>query len=108
MHVDIHQHIWPDALVEKLRRRSWQPRLHGRTLLTADEPPFAVNPADHDAAARPKHAAHDDMGLAVIGLSSPLGIEYLQPEDSQPLLDAYHGGIVAQGAPFVGLAPVRP
>ena len=104
MHVDIHQHVWPDALVAELRRRSQPPRLDGWTLLTAGEPPFAVNPADHDARRRARQAAGDGVGLAVIGLSSPLGIEYLAAEDAGPLLDAYHRGVAALGAPFAGWA----
>ena len=104
MHVDIHQHVWPDAFVTELRRRSQPPRLDGWTLLTAGEPPFAVNPADHDTGRRARQAASDGVGLAIIGLSSPLGIEYLAPEDAEPLLDAYHRGVAALGAPFAGWA----
>jgi len=104
MHTDIHQHLWPDALVEELRRRSQPPRLAGWTLLTSGEPPFEVNPADHDAGQRAAQAARDGVGLTVIGPSSPLGIEYLPPEDSGPLLDAYHDGISELGAPFAGWA----
>src|SRR4029077_3761662 len=36
--------------------------------------------------------------------SSPLGIEYLVPEDAEPLLDAYHRGVTGLGAPFAGWA----
>jgi hypothetical protein len=104
MHVDIHQHLWPHALVEELRRRSQPPRLAGWTLLTAGEPPFEVNPADHDPRRRAATAAGDGACLAVIGPSSPLGIEYLPPEDSEPLLDAYHHGVSELGAPFAGWA----
>ncbi len=104
MNVDIHQHFWPDALVEELRRRSRPPRLDGWTLLTAGEPPFEVNPADHDAGRRARQAACDGTGLAVVGLSSPLGIEYLMPGDAEPLLDAYHCGVAALGTPFAGCA----
>ena len=100
MHVDIHQHVWPDALVEELRRRSRPPRLDGWTLLTSGEPPVAVNPVDHDATQRARQAACDGIGLAVIGLSSPLGIEYLAPEAASRLLDAYHRGVAALGTPF--------
>jgi hypothetical protein len=96
--------VWPDALVAELRRRSEPPRLAGWTLLTAGEPPFAVNPADHDTRRRARQAAGDGIGLAVIGLSSPLGIEYLPPGDAAPLLDAYHRGVAALGAPFAGWA----
>jgi hypothetical protein len=63
-----------------------------------------VNPADHDAGRRAAQAARDGAGLAVIGPSSPLGIEYLPPEDSEPLLDAYHHGVSELGAPFAGWA----
>ena len=104
MQVDIHQHVWPDALVAELRRRSEPPRLAGWTLLTAGEPPFAVNPADHDTGRRARQAADDGIARAVIGLSSPLGIEYLPPGDAAPLLDAYHRGVAALGAPFAGWA----
>ena len=104
MHVDIHQHVWPGPFVEELRRRSRPPRLAGWTLLTAGEPPFEVNPADHDAGRRARQAGRDGVGLAVIGLSSPLGIEYLAPEDADRLLDAYHHGVAALGTPFAGWA----
>ena len=104
VHVDIHQHVWPDVFVEELRRRSQPPRLDGWTLLTSGEPPFAVNPADHDVGRRAAQAARDGVGRVVIGLSSPLGIEYLVPEDAEPLLDAYHQGVTGLGAPFAGWA----
>ncbi len=104
VHVDIHQHVWPDVLVEELRRRSQPPRLDGWMLFTSGEPPFAVNPADHDVGRRAAQAAHDGVGRVVIGLSSPLGIEYLVPEDAEPLLDAYHQGVTGLGAPFAGWA----
>ena len=104
MHVDIHQHIWPAGFVEELRRRSQPPRLDGWTLLTVGEPPFEVNPADHHAGRRAAEAARDGIGLVVAGPSSPLGIEYLMPEDAEPLLEAYHRGIGELGGPFTGWA----
>ncbi len=104
MHVDVHQHLWPEALVGELRRRAQPPRLDGWTLLTSGEPPFPVNPADHDPQRRAAQAARDGAGRVVIGLSSPLGIEYLPPADAEPLLDAYHRGVAGLGAPFTGWA----
>ena len=73
-------------------------------MLTSGEPPFEVNPADHDVAQRAAQAARDGLGRVVIGLSSPLGIEYLRPEDAVPLLDAYHDGVAGLGTPFAGWA----
>jgi Amidohydrolase len=104
VHVDVHQHLWPEELVEKLRRRSQPPRLDGWTLLTSGEAPFPVNPADHDPQQRAAQAARDGVGRVVIGLSSPLGIEYLAPGDAEPLLDAYHRGVAGLGTSFTGWA----
>ena len=104
LHIDIHQHVWPDVLAEELRRRSQPPRLDGWTLLTSGEPPFEVNPADHHVGLRAAQATRDGARRVVIGLSSPLGIEYLTAEDAIPLLDAYHDGVIELGVPFAGWA----
>jgi hypothetical protein len=104
VHADIHQHIWPAPLVGALRRRSQPPRLAGWTLLTAGEPPYHVDPAGHDVTIRLAQVAEDGIDLAVVSLSSPLGIEYLPPRDAEPLLDAYHDGVAALGPPFTGWA----
>ncbi|HEX6853731.1 MAG TPA: amidohydrolase [Streptosporangiaceae bacterium] len=104
MHTDIHQHVWPGPLIEELRRRTRPPRLDGWTLHIAGEPPFAVDPADHDVPRRAALAARDGTGLAVVGLSSPLGIEYLDPADAGPLLRAYHHGVAGLGETFAGWA----
>jgi 6-methylsalicylate decarboxylase len=88
--VDVHQHAWPRALVEQLRRRSASPRLDGDVLHLDGEPPYAVDPAVHVLADRRARDAHDGTDLALLSLSSPLGIETLPPEDAAPLLDAWH------------------
>ena len=43
---------------------------------------------------------HDGLDGALIALSSPLGIESLPTGEAEPLLDAYHEGVQALGAPF--------
>lgn len=85
--VDVHQHLWPPALVEELRRRRRPPYLDGWVLHLDGEPPYSVDPADHDLARR---AAQED-GLVLLSLSSPLGIESLAPDEAHGLLDAWHG-----------------
>jgi hypothetical protein len=85
--IDIHQHLWPPALVDALRRRSTPPRLDGWTLHLSGEPPYQVDPVDHD-----RHGRAKDPSRVVVGLSSPLGIEDLPPDEAQPLLDAWHEG----------------
>ncbi|WP_084960144.1 amidohydrolase family protein [Thermoactinospora rubra] len=84
--MDVHQHLWTPSFVDALRERARPPRLDGWTLLLDGEPPYQVDPADHDPATR------DTGDLALVSLSSPLGIESLPPEEAWPLIDAYHEG----------------
>ncbi|MFR0357181.1 amidohydrolase [Streptomyces sediminimaris] len=100
MSTDVHQHIWPPALVELLRSRTAPPRLDGWTLHLAGEPPYRVDPADHDIAARTRLAAADGLDLALVSLSGPLGIEHLPPTEAAELLSAFHDGALALPAPF--------
>lgn len=84
--VDLHQHLWPPRLVEELRRRRQPPYLDDWVLHLANEPPYSVDPADHDLDRR---AAQED-GLVLLSLSSPLGIESLAQDEAGELLDAWH------------------
>ncbi len=89
--VDVHQHLWPAALLDQLRSRVAPPMLRGWTLHTAGEAPFAVRAADHDPALRAGLDA--ETGRVLLSLSTPLGIEALVPEQARPLLDAWHSGV---------------
>jgi predicted TIM-barrel fold metal-dependent hydrolase len=104
--VDVHQHLWPEGFVHELRRRSRPPCLRGWELATAGEPPYVVTAADHDLAVRRRLLEKDGVDLAVLSLSSPLGIEYLEPDDAYPLLDAWHAGVRGQLGRFAGWASV--
>jgi hypothetical protein len=92
--IDVHQHLWTGSFVDALRARTSPPYLDGWTLILDGEPPYTVDPQDH--------ADRDTTGLelALVSLSSPLGIEFLPPEECWPLLDAYHDGALALGEPF--------
>ncbi len=90
---DCHQHLWPPALVEALRGRRRSPRLVGWELLLEGEPPYDVDPADHDLDVRRKADADDGLGLTLFSLSSPLGIELLPAAESAPLLDTWHASL---------------
>jgi hypothetical protein len=104
--VDIHQHLWPDELVDRLRARSRPPYLRGWTLHTDGEPPYDVEPTDHDPATRIA-ADHDaEVGSACLSLSSPLGIERLPRPEAGPLVDAWHRGLRALPDHFRGWASV--
>ncbi|WP_329361440.1 amidohydrolase [Streptomyces sp. NBC_00669] len=102
---DVHQHLWPAALIERLRARTRPPRLDGWTLHLAGEPPYEVRPEDHDPALRAR--LDPDLRRIAVSLSSPLGIELLPPDEAAPLLDAWHAGVLALPAPFEGWASAQ-
>jgi predicted TIM-barrel fold metal-dependent hydrolase len=97
---DVHQHVWPDALLDALRRRSAPPRLRGWTLELAGEPAYEVHPSDHDPAARAALVREDGLDRALVSLSSPLGIESLTGDEGAVLLAAYHDGARRMPAPL--------
>jgi 6-methylsalicylate decarboxylase len=98
--VDVHQHVWPEALIAALRARRRPPRMRGWILELAGEPDYEVDPAAHDVEARAALADTDGLDLALVSLSSPLGIEWLAPDEAGELLEAYHEGVLALPAPF--------
>jgi predicted TIM-barrel fold metal-dependent hydrolase len=98
--VDVHQHLWSPSLVTALRSRREPPYLDGWTLYLDGEPPYELPPADHDVALRAELAAADGLGLALVSLSAPIGVEWLPAAQARPLLDAYHEGAAALPRPF--------
>ena len=103
-HADLHQHLWPEALIRALATRTAPPLLRrgaaGWTLELPGEPACPVALADHDPVSRALEAERDGVGLVGIALSVPLGIEALPLAEAQPLLDAFHEGVEELGAPF--------
>jgi hypothetical protein len=101
---DIHQHLWPDALLSSLARRTVPPRLrrdaHGWWLELAGDAPAPFDPKTHDPAER-------SGDRIVIAPSLPLGIEALV--GAETLLDDFHSGVLELGAPFeLWASPARP
>ena len=101
---DVHQHLWPEELLAALRARRTPPRLRGWRLELAGEPDYMIDPVSHDVAVRAAQAAEDGVDLALVSLSSPLGIETLPSEEAAELLAAYHDGVLDLPAPFGGWA----
>jgi predicted TIM-barrel fold metal-dependent hydrolase len=93
--VDVHQHLWPEELVDRLRSRSRAPYLRDWTLHTDGEPAYDVDPAAHDVDRRIEQDHRAGVGTTCLSLSSPLGIESLSRPTAQPLLDAWHRGVRA-------------
>ncbi|GAA2818726.1 amidohydrolase family protein [Kribbella solani] len=102
--IDVHQHLWPEAFVDRLRARRQPPYLTGWTLHTATEAPYDVDPAAHELGKRV--ALEQDLGttLAAVSLSSPLGVEHLGDEE---LLTAWHAGAAEFPKPFRAWASVN-
>lgn len=98
--VDVHQHLWPEALITALRARRTPPRLRGWMLELADEPDYLVDPDAHDLDARVQQARQDGLDVALVSLSSPLGIELLPAREAAELLEAFHEGARALPHPF--------
>jgi 6-methylsalicylate decarboxylase len=105
--IDVHQHLWPPPLVAALRSRHRSPRLRGWTLELDGHPDSELNPSDHDPTARARQAFEDGLDVAMVSLSSPLGIELLPPREADELLEAYHAGVRELPAPFQGWAAAR-
>jgi hypothetical protein len=90
--------------MEALRRRRAAPRLEGWLLHLDGEPPFQVDPDDHDPNLR---ASLEPAGrVCLVSLSSPLGIESLPGEEAAPLLEAWHDGAARLSEPFAAWASV--
>jgi hypothetical protein len=102
--IDIHQHLWTEPLVQALAERQELPFVrdeHGLTVLyLAGERPYVLD-LSHDAPTRRATLVElDGIDRALLCLSSPLGIESLPREQSLPLIDAYHDGVLSLGDPF--------
>lgn len=104
MPTDLHQHLLPEALIDRLTRRSAPPCLvrEGRDwrLELAGEAPSVVQAIDHDAAARTAEAERDGIDRIVVSLSTALGIEALPADEAAPLVGAFNRGILELGGPF--------
>ena len=100
MTADVHQHLWPPGLIAQLRARRTPPRIRGWTLELHGEPDHVVEPALHDPQLRAAEARADGLDLAIVSLSSPLGIEFLAANEGAELLGAFHDGALSLPAPF--------
>src|SRR6202022_3749238 len=94
--IDIHQHIWTDALLEALTEREALPfvrRANGLTVVhSAGERPYVVDVEAESAVHRAALLRADGVELAVLALSSPIGIEALPRGDAWELISAHLDG----------------
>jgi 6-methylsalicylate decarboxylase len=88
--VDVHQHLWPEAVFRVLERRSAPPKAtwagESWRVDLEGEPSFDVHPRDHD----PDERAHElSVDRALVALSSPVGLEALPARDALAAIAAW-------------------
>ena len=104
MRIDVHQHLWTEPLLDALAAREEVPFVRSesglRVLYLAGERPYVIDTRGEGAARRAALVEQDGLDRALVCLSAPLGIERLPRRQATALIDAYHDGALALGAPF--------
>jgi hypothetical protein len=107
MRVDIHQHVWTEPLLDALARRQCFPFVRhsdGLTVLhSAGERSYVIDVAAETA--RSERLGADGLDLAVVAISSPIGIEALEPDVASELIDCHLDGVLALGDGFAAWGP---
>lgn len=110
MRLDVHQHIWTAPLIDALADRTELPfvRLRGgiAELHAAGERPCAIDLASQTESRRTRLLDDDRIELAVIALSSPIGIEALPRGEALAVIGAHLDGVRALGHRFAAWGPV--
>ncbi len=80
-------------------------RTEGLTVLhSAAERPYVI--VEQSPAARATQLAHEGVDLAVIAISSPIGIETLPRDDAAELIHSHLDGVATLPGPFAAWGPV--
>lgn len=110
MQIDVHQHIWTEPLLDGLAARETLPfvrRSHGLTLLhSAGEQPYMIDVEAEAGERRAGLLSQDGVDVALVALSSAIGVEALPRTEAQPLLDAHLEGVAALPEGFAAWGPV--
>ena len=110
MLIDIHQHLWTEPLLDRLATRDEPPfvrRSEGLTVLHCTaEPPYVIDVDAEVPERRARLVSGDGLDLAVVALSSPIGIEALPREDALELIEAHLKGVGQLPGEFAAWGPV--
>lgn len=91
--IDVHQHLWTERLCAALARRCAPPQLRARgdtwVLELAGEEPFSLSGGPQDAARRAAVLEDAGVDLAVVALSTALGVETLPGDEARDVLAAW-------------------
>jgi predicted TIM-barrel fold metal-dependent hydrolase len=110
MRVDIHQHVWTEPLLDALAARRCLPfvrREDGLTVLhCAGERPYVIDVAFESDRERSRLLDADGVDLAVVAISSPIGIEALAHDQAAELIAAHLDGVLELGDDFAAWGPI--
>ena len=110
MRIDVHQHVWTAPLLERLAARSEPPlisRRGGLAILHArGERPFVLAESADAGERRAEQLRADGLDLALVCISSPIGIEALAREQALELIAAQLEGVRALGPAFLPWGPL--
>src|SRR4051794_21309552 len=109
--VDVHQHLLGEPLIAELARRRRPPALRRRrggwTFQVAGEPDTFLASEAIDAEHRSEELRREEIDLALVALSTALGIEALPGDEAAPLLAAHQHGLEALPDRFGGWGAVQ-
>ena len=92
--VDVHQHLWPESLIEVLRRRAGAPRLSGSRLELPGRGAVDIDLGLHRLETRLALLDRCELDAAVVSLSPTLGASAIPDEEWDELASAYESGIL--------------
>ncbi|MGH2915436.1 MAG: amidohydrolase [Solirubrobacteraceae bacterium] len=108
--IDLHQHVWTEPLLDALASRDRLPlvrRAGDPTVLhCAGERPYAIDLEASSATRRTALLDDDGADLAVVALSSPIGIEALPRDEAVELIARHLDGVLELGDRFAAWGPV--
>jgi predicted TIM-barrel fold metal-dependent hydrolase len=110
MQIDVHQHVWTPPLLDALEARRELPfvrRSHGVTVLhSAGEHAYVIDRASELPHSRAALLRTDGLDLALVAISSPIGIEALDRASALELIDGHLAGVAALGPGFAAWGPL--
>ncbi len=110
MRIDVHQHLWTSSLIDELASRESLPFVRvdaGLTVLhSAGEPPYLIDVEAEAPERRRGLLSADGVDLALIALSSPIGIEALPRPAAMRLIEAHLDGVGTLGDGFAVWGPL--
>ncbi len=110
MRIDVHQHIWTEPLLDALAARSSLPFVRHTdglmVLHSAGDRPYIIDVASEAPDRRARLVRSDGLDLALIAVSSPIGIESLPRESACELIAAHLAGVESLREEFAPWGPV--